>query len=450
MSYDKNTDLKSIQADVLTTNTTDNELISSLKQLKTDNKSVTKAINALNEQLGNAQTSASDAVQRVVELEAVVTQLQAQLADGDNGGNETGGDAGNETGGETGNETGNETGGDTPRAAEHVMGMVLVQEGNSTGTWVRVDKDFNTVEFNPEHGTWAGIKQVQNETYGEFTEIPVTYVKTETLQSGPYTGKDCWWIADGPETGFHVHPAFIGQDGQPHNLQIASWITSNKNDVPFSEDKGNSYAGYWNDISYNDVHAKGWMAGGARPYNIYDHHFLARMMLVEFGTPDVQSQTVDGVAWIGSNRINYHGIHDPFGLPTNNEHYLLDGLTTLNGTYQVLAADGSLSMVETGVNCPNAGGFPVNCLMDQTNGIDFGDLFIVDNMNKLANSDCVGVGVNEQNKNLGSFASYQGIWADRAFCVSWYVYKYAGAFCLIYERLTYKTYNISWRVALCM
>ena len=69
VAYDKTTDLESIQADVLTTDTTDNTKITKLKQLKTDTKVPTKAINALNEQLGNAQESASDALQRVVALE---------------------------------------------------------------------------------------------------------------------------------------------------------------------------------------------------------------------------------------------------------------------------------------------------------------------------------------------------------------------------------------------
>ena len=317
----------------------------------------------------------------------------------------------------------------------HVMGMVLVEEGNKSGTWVRVDKDFNTVEFNPEHGTWAGIKQVTNATYGEFTEIPVTYVKTETLQSGPYAGKNCWWIADGPESGFHVHPAFIGADGQPHNLQIASWVASNKNSVPFSEDKGNSKDGYWNNISYNTVHAKGWMTGGARPYNIYDYHFLARMMLTEFGTPDVQSQTVDGVAWTGANRISYHGIHDPFGLPNYDEYYWLDGLTTLNGTYQVLAADGSGNMVETGISCPDDRAWPINCRVDQVNGINFGDLFIAN----MANST----------ENSGSFADAQNLNSGYAFNVRWNTDSRQGAFYLNNLNPVGGSNTLGWRVALC-
>ncbi len=79
MSYDKNVDLKSIQADVLTTNTADNELISGLKQLKTETKVPTKAINALNEQLGNAQASASDALAKSTALTSNVDTALAQV-----------------------------------------------------------------------------------------------------------------------------------------------------------------------------------------------------------------------------------------------------------------------------------------------------------------------------------------------------------------------------------
>ena len=152
-----------------------------------------------------------------------------------------------------------------PLDATNVYGMVLAQEGNRTGTWVRINENYETVDFDPSYGTWAGIKQVQNATYGKFTEIPITWVRTETLQSGPYAGCNCWWISDHEEALFHVHPAFIGQDGQPHNLQVASYIASNKSGTPYSEDKGTKQDGYWNGISYNDVHAKGWMPGGARP-----------------------------------------------------------------------------------------------------------------------------------------------------------------------------------------
>lgn len=81
MAYDKTTDLESVQADVLTTDTADNTKISKLKQLKTENKVITKAINALNDQLGNAQASASDALQSVVNMDQRVTAVETDLAD---------------------------------------------------------------------------------------------------------------------------------------------------------------------------------------------------------------------------------------------------------------------------------------------------------------------------------------------------------------------------------
>ncbi len=409
VSYDKSVDLKAIQADVLTVDTADNELITGLKKLKTDNKVITKAINALNEQLGNAQTSASDAVARVVALEAEVTRLQTLLN--------------------------SSSGGKQPTKTTNIMGMVLVEEGNRVGTWARINENYETVEFNPGHGTWAGIKQVQDETYGEFTEIPITYVKTETIADGQYAGKNCWWIADGPADGFHVHPAFIGSDGQPHNLQIASWIASNKNDLPFSEDKGVAETGYWNNINYNDIHCMS-LPTGMRPYSIYDHHFLARMMLIEFGTPDVQSQTVDGVSWDGSSRINYHGIYDPFGTPNQAEWCWLDGLTTLNSTYQVMAADGSRQMIETGVSCPNAGGWPINCRVDHATGVDFGDLFIANMTNSTENS--------------GSFADKQNLVSDMAFNVNWLTSSTRGAFYLLRDDPAADGVNfLGWRVTRC-
>ncbi len=290
----------------------------------------------------------------------------------------------------------------------HVVGMVLANEGNKSGTWVRVNQDFETVDFDFEHCTWAGMHTVTNDNYGAFVEIPVTYVKTETLTSGPYIGKNCWWTADAPLDGFHVHPAFIGQDGKSHPLQIASWLASNKDDVPFSEDKGYYAADYWNNVSYNDVHAKGWMADGVRPYNIYDHHLLARLMLTEFGTPDVQAQTVNGTKWDGDSRIAYHNIHDMFGLKLygmSSPYCLLDGLTTLNGTYQVLAPNGSLSMVETNIACPAANVYPTNCRVDKVNNIDFGDLFIAN----MANST----------ENNGSFTDCQELNTNKAFRSCW-------------------------------
>ncbi len=78
MAYDKS-DLQEIQADVLTSDLTENPYISKLKQLKTDNKTPTKAINAVFELLGNAQESAADALQRVVVAEESLDSVEQSL-----------------------------------------------------------------------------------------------------------------------------------------------------------------------------------------------------------------------------------------------------------------------------------------------------------------------------------------------------------------------------------
>lgn len=79
MAYDKTNDFEAIQADVLTTDMSTNTKISKLKQLKTDTKVPTKAINATYEQLGNAQASAADALQRVGAFEDDMTAVHENM-----------------------------------------------------------------------------------------------------------------------------------------------------------------------------------------------------------------------------------------------------------------------------------------------------------------------------------------------------------------------------------
>ena len=205
-------------------------------------------------------------------------------------------------------------------------------------------------------------------------------------------------------------------DGSVGTLRIGAYTarkgTSNQ---PISTDGGSKASNYWSSITYNSIHSTGLTKNnftgksGYRAYSIYDHHLLAR-----FGTSDVQAQTVDGVAWTSANRITYHGVHDPFGLPGGAFYYWLDGFIITNSVYNVLSPTGSGTMVNTGVGCPNAAVWPVNCRVDSANGVDFGDLFIASAAN--------GVEAN------GSFAGCQRLSSDFAFRVNWSTNSYFGAF----------------------
>lgn len=68
MAYDKVNDLPDIQSDVLTSDLSGNTKISKFKQLKTNEKVVTKAINTLNDQLNNVTKSADQASQEVINM----------------------------------------------------------------------------------------------------------------------------------------------------------------------------------------------------------------------------------------------------------------------------------------------------------------------------------------------------------------------------------------------
>ena len=334
--------------------------------------------------------------------------------------------------------------------AKHIIGMVLADEGShdgdniyvdgegdtigylsAAGDWRRIDKNYNEVKFDPEHGTWAGMQEVTTSiggVMGQFVEIPTTWVKNEVIPRGPYAGKNCWWIADGEAPGFHVHPAFIKPDGTPGKLRVGKYMATK----PYDEDDEHSYANimidnnrYCFDVTtYRDMRGRALTyntasENGYRAYSVYDHFFLIRMILIETGDPD-QWQVYE-----------YHGIKDVVG--DNYANCLLDGLTTFDGTYQLLAADGSGTMVETGVSCPDGGTWIVNCLMNKVNGVDFGDIFINDGRN--LDHDGFSWLQNYYDKDNpmlnGSFCDYQYILKNCALHVQYEAqYSYAGMFAL--------------------
>ncbi len=517
-------DCHDIQADVLATDLSENTKITGLKQLKTDTKIPTKAINALNEQLGNAQASASDALQRVKAVETRVARVENTGATLGSGSGVVDSDLARQMMKEVKNWEMFSRGAQTmdppltldvtvdtklenrlPTAvknvkfynaqpeesvniywnaehlsgvagqheltaryehgytgqaptmtvnildqaaspyplADHVYGMVLVQEGNTYGTWTRINRDFEVVDFDATaHKTWADMNVIDDPVYGQFVEFPITWVKTEVLEDGPYAGKTCYWTADGFVDDFHVHPAFIGADGNPHPLQIASWLASNKNGVPFSEDKGTDYKNYWhmqNDslttsFTYDDLISMGWINNELRPYSIYDHHFLARLMLTEFGTTDTRHLTVDGVYW-GSSRINYHGIHDEFGLFTsvaNGVSCLLFGVetNTETQTFRFMKTDGSLQIVDTEFAVRSGNGvYPVTCHVEQIGDLDLGDLFFADKV--TASSTAVGKTIDDAKYGtFGGNTQFSGVSSSNlvATCympLSWRVPNYA-------------------------
>ena len=398
----------------------------------------------------------------------------------------------------------NDNGGTSFPKAKHIVGMVLAQQGSgyqtvkmrsvnktvyteekptAKGDWRRIDQNYNEVDFDPEHGTWAGMKEVTtslDDMLGKFVEIPITWVKNEVIQSGPYAGCNCWWMADGEAPGFHIHPAFIKPDGTPGKLRVGKYLVS------FPKNYDGDYGEFFYDFleadmqvddvyytlkmsSYSDLRNKALTYNtadetGYRAYSIYDHHFLARMILTEFCNPNIfffryydndthtyTDEWHEGICEHGgyvlpdqqpSNAqtnipFDYHGIKCILG--DNYANCWLDGLTTLNGTYQLMAADGSGTMVETDIECPAYGTWVANCLMNKVNGVDFGDVFINDgtnvddNISSMMEGRSYGDdgGPGSEHIAQGSFCDYQYIVRDRAVYTQYEEeYNYTGLFML--------------------
>ena len=322
-----------------------------------------------------------------------------------------------------------------------VYGMVLTKEGGGSGTWVRVDEDFNTVAFDAsKHGTWSKMRTVTDGS-DVLVEIPTTWVKTEVIDGGVYDGKTCYWIADGPVDGFHVHPAFMKTDGTAGVLRVGAYMASKGiGNVPMSVET----TSFWTNITRSALQSTAATKNtggrlGYRPYSIYDHHLLARMMITEFGTTDVRSGIAQGSAY--NARLVYRGVRDVLGSGPRNTYCWLDGLTMENGTYHVLSPTGSGQMIDTGVEVIGNSVYPKRCRMDVANGVDFGDLFIASEGSARHNSDAVDVD-----------ASFAGGWQARYTGYAWSVGAYwansstpLGLFFLNCDSLESGNANLSWR-----
>lgn len=80
MTYDKSTDLSVIQADVLTTSLEANAKINKLNQLKTTQKSITKAINELKGNLSQAINKSQAASDQVTDVkENIINIVKEQV-----------------------------------------------------------------------------------------------------------------------------------------------------------------------------------------------------------------------------------------------------------------------------------------------------------------------------------------------------------------------------------
>lgn len=243
----------------------------------------------------------------------------------------------------------------------------------------------------------------------KFQFIPNIWVRNEKLPAGA-TQEDnfAYMISDKPKSNYHIHPAFVTNGViNPTGLLIGEDIIAGNFSYLELKDKAAEY--------------------NAEPFNIYDMHLIARLMLIEYGNSNLQ-KALTGID--GNMGVTWHGIKNVWGARDLGQWY--HGLTTEYGTIHVLNNKMDGTMIDTKV-VPAGSGYPMSLLTAKTLSYDFGDLFLAKNQ-----------GVNAVD---GILDDYQCLEKDSAFN-SGFVNNNAlcGPFYLCNDRLDKKIKNIGLRL----
>lgn len=188
-----------------------------------------------------------------------------------------------------------------------------------------------------------------------FIFLPNIWIRNEILADGA-TYEDCmaYMISDKPKANYHIAPSFVtnGKINDTGILIGEDIITGN--------------------FVYNNLKSKA-AEYNAEPFNIYDMHLLARLMLIEFGNSNIQ-KALSGVD--GKMSATYHGIKNVWGAEEWGQWYY--GITTEEGTIHILNSKMDGSMVNTKI-IPAGSGYPATLLTAKTLNYDLSDLFLAKN-----------------------------------------------------------------------
>jgi hypothetical protein len=241
------------------------------------------------------------------------------------------------------------------------VGIALVQSGGGAGTWTRVDPDGDglpTQNFN-ELYPWNGIETVTIDGQ-TMAKIPKFYVKYgEAAEGSEYAGKKCHWVSETKKDGYHVHPAFVRNGVEKDYFLIGAYEAYNAGSSVAGSKSGQTpwvnIGGHANAIAYcnarntnaDDTAKRGWHL-----QTIYERAAISLLMLIELGTPDVQTAIAAGnvgsnaAVATGSTAAKWRGICEYWGnVWEHTDGFKTDG----NSKGQIFSTQGDGTYVDTGV-----------------------------------------------------------------------------------------------------
>jgi len=248
--------------------------------------------------------------------------------------------------------------------------------------------------------------------------LPKMYVNNTKLVEGPYAGKYQYSIApDKIDDNWHVHPAFMNKGKEMSAVDIGAYLASKDSAGKAASIKN---AAPWTSITRDTAHSLGAnrnVAGGSADkqgwhcYNIFEHHLIARLMLIEYGSSDLQTLLTGSTSGMGAN---YHGIADVWGANDYGEWF--DGVDTLGpgNTVRIFDNDGGQTYVNTGIT-PCGSNWLLDTLHDKGTGFDLGDVFLASKVGSQTD---------------GSYGDSQNFNGGYVFYSHWGTSEYRGPFYL--------------------
>ena len=238
--------------------------------------------------------------------------------------------------------------------------------------------------------------------------IPKVYVKNATEN-----GLIKRYISNVKKTGYHCHPAFMQSGHEVEGILIGKYLAKGTTAAPTSVETGEILT-----ANLETAQTAGKVLGvDWHMYNIYEHHLLALLMLIEYGSTDLQN-LIGGSAT--ANSVTHYGITDIWGNATKT--VWIDGIDTRGSndtTLRVADNLGNGTMVDTGLVCGTdlQNGWIVDLHDESGEGYDLNDLFIGKN---VSNTESDGTFGDKQYLSNGG----RGVYLDYG------AYSYYGAFYL--------------------
>ena len=229
---------------------------------------------------------------------------------------------------------------------------------------------------------WAGICSVTIDGQA-MVKIPKFYVRCYTPTSGAFAGKVCREISDCAQTGYHVHPAFVHNGAEMPCFYIGAYEAYNAGSGKAGSKSGQTpWVSIDNPAAISACAARNTGASGSEQYGwhlqtIYERAAISMLMMIELGTPNVQTAIGAGnvsssaAVATGSTAAKWRGIHEFWG----NVWEHTDGATTdASSILHIFSTQGDGTYVSTGV--VPAGGWIKKVSEASGTNFDLNDVFI--------------------------------------------------------------------------